>query len=102
MSKLVEHAAYIEQDPNDTDSIYFVLKVGMTKAAVEAGGIETAASAKGWDETGSPCEHLRLWLVGESLKAVQEAVTRQVRAAKIEEGNAIIEATLAALMPPQV
>ena len=102
MSKLVEHAAYLEQDPNDANSVFVVLKVGLTKAAVEAGGIEIAAAAEGWVGNGSPCEHLRLWLVGRAVNNVVKQVQLGYVAPKIEEGHAMAKLALQALLPPAV
>lgn len=102
MSKLIEHAAYLEQDPLDIDSVYVVLKVGLSKAAVESGAIEIASKAEGWNETGSPCEHLRQWLVGRAVGNVVKQVQLSYVAPKIEEGHAMAKMALQALLPEAV
>jgi len=84
MSKLLEHAAYLEQDPNDQDSVFVVLKVGVTKAAIEAGAIEIAAQAKNWQGVGSPAEHLRLWLVQDSVASLSKAIKEMCLGPAIE------------------
>jgi len=67
MSKLVEHASYIEEDPNDIEGCFFVIRVGVKKLFVEGGYIEKLAIYRGWDENGSPCEYLRVGVAGEAL-----------------------------------
>lgn len=109
MSKLIEHTAYLEQDPNDIDSVYVVLKVGVTKTAIEANAIEIAAQAKGWqplvgeNQDPNPVsapEHLRLWLVGDSVASISSAIKQACLAPAIEAATSQFEYILASMLPP--
>jgi hypothetical protein len=118
MSKLIEHAAYLEQDPNDIDSVFIVLKVGAKKSAIEAGAIEIAAKNKGWREMIevlpdplqeeqqivnipnpiSAPESLRLWLVLESLKSIEAGLKQEFMAQAIETANSQLQTTLQGIL----
>jgi hypothetical protein len=105
MSKLIEHAAYLEQDPNDQDSVFVVLKVGVKKAAIEAGAIEIAAKAKGWQETVDELpnpitapEGIRLWLVQDSVSSLSSALKQSCLAPAIESANAQYETLIATML----
>ena len=116
MSKLIEHSAYLEQDANDANSVFVVLKVGVKKVAVEANAIEIAAKAKGWQqyiyeepidpeeeliELPNPItapEFLRLWLVSEAVKSIEAGLRQQLMASAIEEVNTELQTTLGSIL----
>jgi hypothetical protein len=107
MSKLIEHAAYLEEVPSEPTMIDVVMRMRVPKAVIEAnpsmdyaGAFEEIAAEKGWNGTGSPAEFNRLHWIGGEQGILTRRIERKNLAAKIEEANAITEAMLAALLPP--
>ncbi len=99
MSKLVEHAAYIEEDPNDPADCFAVFRVGIPKALVEMGFFEASAAAKKWHGGGSPAEWVRKWLCVNLDSDLRRWVDEKNLAPKIEEAKAISAVELA-MFPP--
>ena len=106
MSKLVEHAAYLEEYPADNTLITVVMRMTVPKAMVEPnaaigydGAFEEIALEKGWDGTGSAAEYNRQHWIASEQNLLVWRIDRKNVAAKIEEAKANTQAVLAALLP---
>lgn len=99
MSKIIEHAAYIEEDPNSAEDCFVVFRVGVPKALIEMGMAEECAKAKGWHLGGSPCEWVRKWLCKDLDDTMRRWVDQKNLAVKIEEAKAITEVELSYFPP---
>jgi hypothetical protein len=81
----------------------------VTKAAIEAGAIEIAAQAKGWqplvgeNQEPNPIsapEGIRLWLVKDSVNSLSKALKEACLAPAIEAAEAQYQQILATMIPP--
>lgn len=95
-TKLKEHAAWLEQDPDDAEGVVFRPKIRMKKSQVEAGLIEMAALGADWAPGGglTAAEACNKAVIGFSNDAVMRAkrkMLEQEKAAELEAFRAMVQ-----------
>ena len=96
MSKLVEHAAYLVQDPEDENLVIFNIPIRINKATVEMGAIEMVAAVDGWTPE-HPLSAPEFCI--EIVKGLsREKVDRAIRGPALAQKNAEVDAIVASVI----
>ena len=74
MTKLEEYADYLIEDPNDSERSIFRIDISIANAAINLGGIELFATAKGWNGEGNAADYAIAWVKTQSHEGLYKYV----------------------------
>lgn len=93
MSKVLDHAAYLKPDPNNTERSIFTIEISISNDVIDQDGIEIVAQANGWQGEGSPCQYVIDWVKSHarnSFKLLADLQAEAVRRAVLEQISQVV------------